>query len=310
MLVGLGSFEWCLGVLDREDVRAPSLDDRHCNHRNLRRREYEDDKDGDHDHHQPRRHRAQSIWARIGHKDEVEVHQPLARGQSESWESGGHYHHASQSLTPKSSQWAPTTKPSERHVDQNLDFDFLAPSLVYISISDQNSTTGDRMDPMRIEACNVISLNLFGDQVLGSQPETLKTPPTQAGDLHNRLEDFLATVSAALPQPILPSPPKVQRATQVKTKLSASRRSARLAAKNPEGKSQSLLALQVLSKKLGLTDNSNESHAQKLATLFQHPLSPSALQAIKDLVTIGGGQAVLKEHNRQAASTSCQHAEA
>ncbi|KAG8071074.1 hypothetical protein GUJ93_ZPchr0006g41661 [Zizania palustris] len=66
------------------------------------------------------------------------------------------------------------------------------------------------------------------------------------------------------------------------------RHSARLAAKNPDGKGASTLALQVLAKKLGVASNSLESNSQKLGTLFKQQLSPSAVRAIRELVALGG----------------------
>ncbi|KAL5210105.1 hypothetical protein ABZP36_005728 [Zizania latifolia] len=80
-------------------------------------------------------------------------------------------------------------------------------------------------------------------------------------DFHARLEEFLAQVTTALPQALLPTPPKVQRSNACKLTLVAGRRSAHLAAKNLDGKGPSSLAMQVLAKKLGLPNSFDESNS-------------------------------------------------
>ncbi|KAL5228836.1 hypothetical protein ABZP36_017101 [Zizania latifolia] len=62
--------------------------------------------------------------------------------------------------------------------------------------------------------------------------------------------------------------------------------------------------------RLGLSNFSSESNAQKLTNIFQQPLNQEAIQTIKDLVTLGGGQAILKENVTPAASASTQQTEA
>ncbi|KAG8056424.1 hypothetical protein GUJ93_ZPchr0002g23839 [Zizania palustris] len=101
------------------------------------------------------------------------------------------------------------------------------------------------------------------------------------------LENFVEQFRLELPQALLPTPPKVQRNIGSKRPSVSGRRSARLPAKNPEGKGSASLAMQVLAKKLGLTADTPESTAQKLGALFQQELSPSAIQAICELVKLG-----------------------
>ncbi|KAL5199230.1 hypothetical protein ABZP36_020433 [Zizania latifolia] len=133
-----------------------------------------------------------------------------------------------------------------------------------------------------------------------------------ADEFHNRLEDFLATVSAALPQALLPTPPKVQHRKPKLCPPTGNRRSSRLAAKNSDGKGPSALTLKVLANKLSLFDNSAssshsvDSDSQKLACLFKQTLSPPVVRAIRELVKLGGGQAILKDKGKRVMSTSSQ----
>ncbi|KAL5214469.1 hypothetical protein ABZP36_003621 [Zizania latifolia] len=125
-------------------------------------------------------------------------------------------------------------------------------------------------------------------------------------DFHHRLEEFLSQVAAALPQPIMPTPPKVQRTSKEKNYPTVSRRSSRLATKNPAGKGLTALALEVLSKKLGLADSSPENTSRKLASLFKQPVSLAAVRAIRELVSCGGGQALLHGNDKIATTSSPQ----
>ncbi|KAG8087791.1 hypothetical protein GUJ93_ZPchr0010g10424 [Zizania palustris] len=99
---------------------------------------------------------------------------------------------------------------------------------------------------------------------------------------------------------------EVQRNNGSKRPSVSGRRSARLAAKNPEGKGPTSLALQVLAKKLRLIVDTPESASQKLGALFQQELSPSAIRAICELVKLGGGRTMLtkKQEGNGAPSSA------
>ncbi|KAG8061680.1 hypothetical protein GUJ93_ZPchr0003g17153 [Zizania palustris] len=129
-------------------------------------------------------------------------------------------------------------------------------------------------------------LNLGGEQAV----DPVGTLPKADTDFQGRLEDFLAEISTALPQALLPTPPKVHGTRRRKSPPVTSRRSARLASKNPEGAKTSSLALKVLVKKLGLTDPPYASDSQKIASLFKQQLTPAAVHSIRELVSGVDGQ--------------------
>ncbi|KAG8051498.1 hypothetical protein GUJ93_ZPchr0001g32530 [Zizania palustris] len=179
------------------------------------------------------------------------------------------------------------------------------------------------VDPMVEEFnCNdSFCLGGLSQQLVSSFPQTQEDPVVS--DVHQlegdattdafsfKVQDFLFQISAALPQPILEGPPKVQNDRRNFDVPSASRRSSRLAAKNPAGKGPSVLALEILSRKLGLNNaNSNDSPSQKLASLFKQPLSPSAIRSIRELVALGGGDTLLKDMGSQVAAPAPQQLEA
>ncbi|KAG8097468.1 hypothetical protein GUJ93_ZPchr0013g36518 [Zizania palustris] len=264
---------------------APPLDARACNQRTQRRRGHDDDDDGGNgDYYQQRRRRARSIWARMGCKEDMNVHCAGARGRNTFVDSGGHRRYSSN---------MPSTEVLRHKEDQCAvnDLIFLDQSHVPVVFCENSS-----LDPMTIES-NITSCPVSNSQTVDI-PEALVQVNTVApdrgeGDFNKTLENFLAHITVDLPQALLPTPPKVQHGAKNKFSAFAGQRSARLAAKNLDGKGTSTLALQVLAKKLGVASNSLDSNSQKLGTLFKQQLSPSAVHAIRELVAHGGDQCML-----------------
>ncbi|KAL5203388.1 hypothetical protein ABZP36_014340 [Zizania latifolia] len=197
--------------------------------------------------------------------------------------------------------------PSGRVLDAGTTTKCSAPWLVdTASLGTQGDTAIAQLEwrlPLTLSLC----ASHFCSQGTGILPQVAKSQASLvigAYNFHCRLEKFLIQVSAALPQLILPTPPKVQRIDKHKTIPTVTRRSSRLAAKNPSDKGSSALALQVLNKKLGLSANSSESPSQKLASFFKQPISPATVRAIRDLVSFGGGQALMHSADKDAAITS------
>ncbi|KAG8063380.1 hypothetical protein GUJ93_ZPchr0003g16483 [Zizania palustris] len=257
------TFEWRLGVPDGEDVRAPTLDERRCSRRLPRRRDQEDDEDeGDH---QSRR-RGRSIWARISCKDSTDVHLSATRSRSISYGSGSHHCALS------------NNNPSSKVIDPKETRTPVDPAIQCISKQSSFIVPISKSDPMLLEATQSLTCTSCAHstqlvEMQGSQGEQAVHPvgtlPRADTDFQGRLEDFLAEISTALPQALLPTPPKVHGSRRRKSPPVTSRRSARLASNNPEGAKTSSLALKVLVKKLGLTDPPYASDSQKLASLFK-----------------------------------------
>ncbi|KAG8096468.1 hypothetical protein GUJ93_ZPchr0013g36063 [Zizania palustris] len=166
---------------------------------------------------------------------------------------------------------------------------------------------------MRIEA-NITSLaspdiqlnDSIADHVVHARGDDLDVPE-EDDDFRKRLEGFIEQFNLELPQALLPTPPKVQQGNKNKLPSVSGRRSARLAAKNPEGKGPSSLGLQVLAKKLRVIADTPESTSQKLGALFKQDLTPTAVRAIRELVKLGGGHAMLSRTvGSHGASTSAQ----
>ncbi|KAL5214845.1 hypothetical protein ABZP36_003997 [Zizania latifolia] len=124
----------------------------------------------------------------------------------------------------------------------------------------------------------------------------------------NKLDAFLEAVSLALPQPILGTPSKVQRNKKGWPASTATRRSSRLAKKNSAGIGPSELALKVLAKKLGLSSSASNlasgTVSQQLTTMFNQELGPDAIQAIRDLVTVGQAQMIRQKNGKAATESS------
>ncbi|KAG8054383.1 hypothetical protein GUJ93_ZPchr0001g32983 [Zizania palustris] len=220
----------------------------------------------------------------MGCKEDMNVQRAGARGRNNSADSGGHRRYSSsmpssEVLSHKDEQCAVT------------DTIFLDQPRVPAMFCESSN-----LDPMIIEA-NISRCPASNSQTVDTTEAMVQVnteaPARGEGDFNKTLENFLAQITAALPQALIPTPPKVQHGASNRFSACAGRRSARLAAKNPDGKGTSTLALQVLAKKLGVASNSLESNSQKLGTLFKQQLSPSAIRAIRELVALGGDQYML-----------------
>ncbi|KAG8056336.1 hypothetical protein GUJ93_ZPchr0002g26535 [Zizania palustris] len=305
-------FDWVYGVPDGEVpkyfVRNPDT----CSYlKPPRPRDFDKDPEEGSDRSLPPR--GKSIWSRIGHQDEPRVipQNRRPRGSSRRYNCLA----ASVEGEPKQANCA-----NLRKVES---IPTVADDLVSLRFDSLVQSSSISVDPMFEESICNESLFLGGSsqQLVSSLPQTQEVPAVSdvhqqegaatADAFNSKVQDFLIQISAALPQPILDGPPKVQSDRRHFDVPSASRRSSRLAAKNPVGKGPLVLALEILSRKLGLSNaNSSDSPSQKLASLFKHPLSPSAIRAIRELVSLGGGDALLKDMGSQVAAPALQQLEA
>ncbi|KAL5214628.1 hypothetical protein ABZP36_003780 [Zizania latifolia] len=240
------TFEWRLGVPDGEDVQAPYLDDRRCNQQSFCHRNHDDDEGEDRDLEPPRRRHAKSIWACIGCRDEGDVLSPSSGGRSTSKAPGSHRQCA---ILEDSSSAAKVCSP-EGPASSSLQV-LIDPLDIAFCSSSHDDSLQSGFDPMCFKAASSFdSTHSIVHQVACSPRQV--TPVELEGhadDFHARLDEFLASMSLALPQPILKSLPKVQKARKQKEIATASRRSSRLAVKNPEGRGPSALASRVLARK-------------------------------------------------------------
>ncbi|KAG8095340.1 hypothetical protein GUJ93_ZPchr0012g21587 [Zizania palustris] len=257
------------------------IDERHYSRR-MPRRQDEDDEDDDEyrDSHQPNRRRGHPVWTRIDCSDGTDVRLSASRRRSISYDSRS-YHHRQADSKPMAKV------PSAQAV--NLVFDA---EVQKINFSSHLPHSVSRLDPMWLEATHITATTI-GTPLIphaeGTEETTVEPVEEDSEALGVKLDDFLASLSMALPQALVPTPPKVRSTKSYQHAVGTSRRSARSAAKNPHGTKTASLALQVLVRKLGIVDHSSSNDAQKLATYFKQQLSPSAVRAIRELVEAGEG---------------------
>ncbi|KAL5213282.1 hypothetical protein ABZP36_024129 [Zizania latifolia] len=215
------SFNWKFGVPDGENTRPLARVTPGCTPKHLiRRRDFEDDDtDGEKDH--PRQLRAKSIWSRIGCRDDSDVANQPSQGKANPSDT---YNHKSYSapLLPK-----PCTQQGQLAKSARVASPLLIPSDDFAAFSSEASqiTPSSSVDPMREEAV------LFSNSLL-LLPWQETNPSTQVAavdvqenfnevdSFHTKMNDFIRLIEKALPQPIITTPPKVQKTTP-ETTLSA-----------------------------------------------------------------------------------------